>query len=201
MTEVISIIIGVVSSIVAALLLKYAVTIFKSRITFKSIMRNIIKLSDVITKDGYVPDLIVAIDRNSSVVGAILSGYFGLKTIISIATINLREADGSRTISISAEHLPNPEFIGNKKLLILICCNDSGTSLGTVYEYFSSMSVPPGEIRTAALFTTISPNFKPKYHAIEVGEDIKKPMNNIISRMPWMNDGWKHVFGSERKIR
>lgn len=201
MAELGSVLIGVISSILAALLLKYMIDLVNKRMSFNRIMREIEHLNDLIVKDGYSPDLIVAIDRNSSVVGSILSGFFGLKTIISIATVNTREADGSRRIEISTEHLPNTDLMVNKKILLLICCNDSGTSLGTVFEYFSSLPTPPKEIRTAALFTTVSPQFRPRYYSVEVGEDVKLPMNKIISRMPWMKRGWKHVFGQERKAR
>jgi len=197
----VNILIGVASSIIAALILIYAIEIYKSRVTFGTVMKNVVKLHKLIVGDGFVPDLIVAIDRNSSVVGAMLSGYFGLKAIISIATINTREPDGSRKINISPDHLPQAEVISKRKLLILICCNDSGTSLATVYDYFASIIEAPGEIRTAALYTTISPRLKPQYFSVEVGEDIKVPMNKIISRMPWMYPGWNHVFGKERKIR
>jgi hypoxanthine phosphoribosyltransferase len=198
MNNLMSFFIGIISSIVAAFLFRWVLELLDLRFPFRRIMFDITTLYHRIDEDKYVPDLIVSIDRNGTIVGAILAGYFGYETVVSIATINGREKDGSRSIVISEAHLPKPDSIIGKRLLIIICFNDSGSSLEAVYQRLSMPLFSPAEIRMAALYTSVSPKLKPKYFAREVGRDLKTSINNIIYRMPWMVPGWRHVLASER---
>jgi hypothetical protein len=56
----------------------------------------------------------------------------------------------------------------------------------------------PGEVRTVAIYTSVSPAIMPMYKGVIVGRDTRKPMNQIISQLPWVTEGWRHVLGKER---
>lgn len=193
-----SFLIGILSSLAAALILRYALDKLNLLFPFRRVLRDIKLLYREIASSGFKPDYIVTVDRNGTIIGAILAGFFGFETVISIATINERLQDGSRSTIISQAHLPRPEILQGKKLLIVICFNDTGTSLETVYRCFSSAPYKVEELRLAALYTSVSPKLKPKYFALEVGRDLKTSVNSIIYKMPWMSREWRHVLASER---
>jgi len=191
-------IVGILSSIAAALILRVAIDKISLRFTFRRVLGDIRRLYAQIEDDGYVPDHIIAIDRNGTIVGAILAGFFGVETVISLATVNHRLADGSRTTVMLEAHLPKAEFLHHKTLLLVICFNDTGTSLEAVYRCLGAPPFEVKEMRSAALYTSVSPRLKPKYFAREVGRDLKTSVNRIVNKMPWMIREWRHVFGRER---
>lgn len=198
MDSLISFFIGILSSLAATFFIKYVLERYSSRLNFKSVLKDILILHKMIDKDAFSPDYIVAIDRNGCIVGAILAGYMGTRTVISIATENVRKPDGKRESKLSEAHLPRQGVFFEKKILIIIAFNETGTSLEMVYNYYATLSEKPAEIRTAALYTTVSPKIKPKYFVKEVGQDIKVTINQIMYKMPWMKKEWKHSFGDER---
>jgi len=198
MNEIWSFIIGIISSIAATLILRMLLDKLNLRFSFRRILNDIRSLYSQIIRDDFKPDYIVTIDRNATIIGGILAGYFGLETVISVATSNLRLPNGSRSTEVLKAHLPDPEVLKDKSLLLVICFNDSGKSLEAVHNYLLSPPFEIREIRTAALYTSVSPQIKPKYFAHEVGKDLKTSINRIINKMPWMTREWKHVFANER---
>lgn len=188
--------IGVASSVLAAwlLLLRQRTRL---RLRFSGVVGLILNLVDQLDKDGFHPDYIVTVDRNSGVVGSILAGHLGLRSVVSVSTVNSRLVDGSRTVRLDEHSLSALAPLKGADVLVLICCNDSGTSLGCVVNYLR-LTVHPHELRCAALYTTPSPAIMPQYHAVIVGKDTKTSMNRIVSRLPWMTNRWVHVLRSER---
>jgi hypoxanthine phosphoribosyltransferase len=196
--QILSFALGVLSSLVASWLL-FVRARRQYRPRFRSILNLIVGLARTMKEDDFKPDEIVAIDRNGGVVGSILAGHVGLKAVVSVATINKRLSDGSRTIEISPTSLGSLSCLAEKNVLVIICCNDSGTSLGHVVGHLRALGpLVPTEIRTAAVYSSLSPNFRPTYVGAIVGRDTRKSMNEILSSLPWMTPGWNHVFGFER---
>jgi hypoxanthine phosphoribosyltransferase len=192
-----SFLVGVLASVAAAYLVILRQRT-RFRLGFRSIMANIGVLLSRMEAENYTPDLIVTIDRNSGVVGSIVAGHIGLTSVVSLATQNSRGSDGTRTIQLDPAFEPALAGLAGRNVLVLICCNDSGVSLEYIVTRLRTSATPPAEVRTAALYTSVSPALKPKYFAVEVGQDTKVSMNQIVSRLPWMTNGWKHVFGNER---
>lgn len=198
MNEILTLVIGIVSSLIAAIIIVYFVKFRDRKISFKKVMHHITQLHCKIENDGFKPDLIITIDRNGAIIGSILSGFFGLKSIVSVATINKRNSNGIRTIKISQDHCINLEIIQNKNVLLFIGFNSSGTSLETIYKYLKDSKFKPKKIVTASLYTTTSPKFKPKYYSQVAGEKNKLTIIELLKRMPWMTKKWIHVLGNER---
>lgn len=149
-----------------------------------------------------MPDYIVTIDRNSGVVGSILAGHIGLRSVVSVTTINRRMPDGSREIHFDPVSAASLSLLSGSRALVLICCNDTGTSLGFVVNHLRGLGeAGPLEIKTAALYTSYSPAIMPTYYGVMVGRDISRGMNYVISRLPWMTSRWVHVMGDERLKR
>jgi hypoxanthine phosphoribosyltransferase len=201
MNHILGFIIGVISSICAAWLLRYATERYSSHISFRRIFKSIIVLYRKIQADGYMPDYIIGVDRNGSIVGSILSGYFGFSTIIAAATKTVRHPEGYRESEMCPTHLPAEDALAQKKILIVSCFVDTGSALERVYKYYNAMPNRPSEIRTAALYTNPSPRLKPTYFVFEMGKDIKMSLSQIMSKMPWMSDGWKYVLDGEQISR
>lgn len=189
--------VGVISSLVASGLLVWRER-SRSRTSFRSILRQIVKLAERLKVDDFRPDVIATIDRSGAVVGGILSGYIGHRSIVAISTINSRRPDGSRSIELDPISQDALECLYAKRVLLVICCNDSGTSLSFVHSQLTQATKPPLEIRTAAIYSSYSPGFKPTYVMTIVGRDTKKSMAQILPNLPWMTRGWNHVLGQER---
>jgi hypoxanthine phosphoribosyltransferase len=198
LSNVVAFAVGVLASIGAALILRFGVERVSLRFSFRRLLRDIHKLHGRIEGDGFAPDRIVTIDRNGTIVGGMLAGLVGFDTVLAIGTATERLASGERVTIVPSEHLPRPEAVNGKKLLILICFNDTGTSLESVYKALSSPPFAPAEVRLAALYTSVSPKLRPKYFAYEVGRDLKTSINLIVYKMPWMSRDWRHILASER---
>lgn len=192
-----SFMVGTLSSIFATwLILIRKKTRF--RLHFNSVVALVSDLADAIAKDGYDYDHVLALGRNSGVVGSILAGMVGLDAVVSISMLKRRLADGNRTIELDdAGENVLPTMCG-KKVLVLLCCNDSGASLQYIVRRLEALDPNPSEIRTAALYTAPSPVFKPTYSAVTVGNDTKKTMTDILHGLPWASKRWIHPFEKER---
>ena len=191
MTHVFTFIVGVLSSIAAALVLRHAADRYSSHIGFRRVMKDVISLFRAIQKDDYIPDEIIGVDRNGSIVASILSGYIGFRPVMVIATRTIHHADSPREVNLSTDHLPGEGAFCGKKVLVVCCYVDTGSALEVVYNYLYSLPTPPSEIRTAAIYTTPSPRLKPRYFIHELGKDMKVSIDRVILRMPWIKEDWK----------
>lgn len=191
MTHVFTFVLGVLSSIVAALVLRHAADRYSSHISFRRVLKDVIALFRTIHKDEFVPDEIVGVDRNGSIVASILSGYIGFRPAMVIGTRTIHHANSPREVNLSTDNLPSEDAFCGKKVLIVCCYVDTGSALEVVYKYLCSLPKPPSEIRTAALYTTPSPRLKPKYFIHELGRDMKVSIDGVILNMPWIKEDWK----------
>ena len=197
----ISFVFGVLSSLVASWMIVQHRRA-PLRLRFRSVMKLIVSLASRIRQSGYVPDHIVAIDRNSGVVGSILSGMLGPRAIISVTLSHARDNNGARKTIIDETSKAALRLLKGERILLLICCNGTGTSLAIVSKYLDSLGADsPRETRTAALYTTSSPLLVPNFYGIIVDDDAKISMNVIVSRLPWMTKEWTHALGTERLHR
>jgi hypoxanthine phosphoribosyltransferase len=197
-TIVLSVALGVLSSaIFAGLAILWRRANF--RLSFRSVVRMVERLGDSISRDNYQFDYLVTIGRNSGVAGSVLAGQFGLTAAVSISTIKTRLPSGQRTIALdepSEQVLPS---LAHKRTLVFICCNDSGASLEYVVNRLSALPEPPREVRTAALFTSPSPSFRPRYSAVVLDVDSRRSMTRILTGLPWVTQRWRHPFTDERR--
>lgn len=192
-----SFIVGTCSSIFAAWILLFRRR-SKFRLRFNSVIALIGELADEIAKDGYDYDHIVSIGRNSGIAGSIMAGMVGLDAVVSLSLKKRRLPDGNRSIDLDNVARDSLGAMSQKKVLVLICCNDSGATLQFVVGKLKEVSPPPTEIRTAALYTAPSPLYRPHYSSVVVGHDTKKTMTEILHGLPWTSDRWIHPFRSER---
>jgi hypoxanthine phosphoribosyltransferase len=196
-TIVEGLLLGIVSSLAAAWII-YLRGRARLRLRFRNILSFIAKVVKQVELDNFSPQYIVTVDRNSGVVGSILAGHIGLRAVVSVACEHHRLTDGTRDTRLDDVSKRTLSLLRGSRLLVLICCNDSGTSLKTVVDYLQSLGHDPEKIRTAAIYTSVSPSIVPRYSAVTVGLDTHKSMNQIISKLPWMTAGWHHVLGKER---
>jgi hypoxanthine phosphoribosyltransferase len=198
MTIIVGFLVGILSSL-AATWIVFLRGKARLRLRFGNVVSVIVKVARQLELDNFSPQYIVTVDRNSGVVGSILAGYIGLRAVVSVACEHRRLPDGSRETrldDVSSQTLP---LLRGSRLLVLICCNDSGTSLNCVVDYLRALGKDaPAEIRTAAIYTSVSPIIVPTYKGVIVGRDIRKPMSQIISKLPWMTKEWRHVLAKER---
>jgi hypoxanthine phosphoribosyltransferase len=194
---VISFVLGIASSVAAAVLLAFIANRSVLRFSFRRVLRDILKLRRLLEADNYRPDLLVGIDRNGSIVGSILAGHLGPTSILSAHTQTTRKPDGYREVVLSEPHNPPDGSLAGKTILLVGCFVDTGKTAEAVYEYYKSRSDGP-DVRVAALYTSPAPILKPRYHVYVIGRDINVPMTRVMHKMPWMSEEWKFSFAGER---
>lgn len=126
--------VGILSSLVATLIV-FLRGKARFRLRFRAIVALIVNVTKQLELDNFSPQYIVTIDRNSGVVGSILAGHIGLRAVVSVACEHRRLPDGSRATcldDVSSQMMP---LLRGSRVLVLICCNDSGISLSTVVNY------------------------------------------------------------------
>lgn len=180
MQTVISFLVGVLSSLFAAWLLVLRQRA-RFRLRFQPVLHLIEALGDSIAKDGYRFDYLLAIGRNSGVAGSIIAGRFGLDAVVSASTSKARLKDGTRTIELDPISTAILSELAGKRILVFICCNDSGASLAYVVSKLTALPTPPAEIRTAALYTAPSPSFMPQYRSVILGRDSQQSMTKVLT--------------------
>jgi len=125
-------------------------------------------LADIITRDGYKPDLIVAVARGGFVPARLLCDFLGVENLLSIQSQHWTEAAKVEERAI----LKYPYNVDARGLKVLVVDDivDTGETLLLARDYIKD-NWKPQEIKTAAL-QWISPvaKFKPDYYYIEVKE-------------------------------
>lgn len=122
------------------------------QLTWKHVEHAIQNLKHAIRTDHYQPDVVIGLRRSGAVVGGMLAGVLGNRPIM-IVNWNYEWRDGDRKIVDLQWGFDSAELSG-KKILLIDGRPTSGTSLGDIRERLTALTLsdPPAEIRTAALF-------------------------------------------------
>lgn len=199
MSTFISFFVGVASSLAAAGLI-FLRARARYRLRFPAVMRLIENLAERIRKDNYHFDYIVTVGRSGGVAGSILAGEFGLIAPVAITPVKTRLPDGDRTIELDPASRAALQGLAGRRLLVFICCNDTGVSLKYVLDELLALSPPPLEVRTAALYTSPSPLVMPRYTGVVLEKESSQSMSEILAGLPWVNERWLQPFGAERGL-
>lgn len=200
MANAISFLIGVLSSIAAYLIVDRVGHRFASRFPFRRVVGSVRILLQKLQGDGFVPDYVIGINRNGAIVASILAGYLGVRPILAVGFETERREDGGREAVLSKIHLASMTSLSRRKVLVVACFVDTGLGLAAVVNYLRSIPDPP-EVRTAAVFTNPTPLMKPRYFVFEIGKNLHRSINQLISQMPWMGRGWRQLLERERSGR
>lgn len=140
------------------------------------------KLIREISRDGFVPDVIVGIGRGGAITGALLSGNLPFpdkrQNIPLLGVDRLYKWEKGCRIEIKNEMINFHPLQGKKVLLVA-----SDIMTGGTMEFFLEQLRDAGvkEVRTACLVKNISAAFRPDYYGKEILGDF---------RMPWMQEGY-----------
>lgn len=125
-------------------------------------------LAEIIRRDGFKPDLVVAVSRGGFVPGRLLCDFLGVDNLLSIQSQHWTEAAKMEEKAI----LRFPYYVDARGLKILVVDDivDTGDTLKLARDYIEK-EWKPLVVKTAAL-QWISPvaRFKPDYYYIEVKE-------------------------------
>jgi hypoxanthine phosphoribosyltransferase len=125
-------------------------------------------LADIIARDGYKPDIIVAVARGGYVPARLLCDFLGVENLLSVQSQHWTEAAKAEERAI----LKYPYVVDARGLRVLVVDDivDTGETLMLARDHIRD-SWKPLEVKTAAL-QWISPvaKFKPDYYYIEVKE-------------------------------
>lgn len=137
-------------------------------VSWEEIVDWSMNLGDIISKDNYRPDLVVAVSRGGFVPARLLCDFLGVENLLSIQSQHWTEA------ALVAEKaiLKFPYTINAKDLKVLVVDDivDTGDTLKLARDYIKQ-EWKPLDVRTAAL-QWISPvaKFRPDYYYLEVKE-------------------------------
>ncbi|MEM4481732.1 MAG: phosphoribosyltransferase [Desulfurococcaceae archaeon] len=137
-------------------------------VSWEEIVDWSMKLGDIISKDNYKVELVVAVSRGGFVPARLLCDFLGIDNLLSIQSQHWTEAAKAAERAL----IKFPYSINAEKLRVLVVDDivDTGDTLKLAKEYIKQ-EWGPEDVRTAAL-QWISPvaKFKPDYYYIEVKE-------------------------------
>lgn len=123
-------------------------------------------LAQTIKKDGYKPDVIVALARGGYVPARLLCDFLDIENLLSIQSQHWTEAAKAEEKAIIK--FPYTIDLSDYKVLIVDDIVDTGDSLKLALEHITS-KWRPAEAKTAALqWISSVAKFKPDYYYIEV---------------------------------
>ncbi len=123
-------------------------------------------LAQVIRRDGYKPDVVVALARGGYVPARLLCDFLDVENLLSIQSQHWTEAAKAEEKAIIK--FSYKVDLSNYKVLIVDDIVDTGDSLKLALEYITS-NWKPLEARTAALqWISSVAKFKPDYYYLEV---------------------------------
>ncbi len=78
--------------------------------------------------------------------------------------------------------------------MLVTCFANAGSAMAAAFSHYSNLGeeAAPAEIRTASVFTTPDPIFKPDFYIFETEENIGLPMSKIMRKLPWMRANWRN---------
>ncbi len=168
---------------------------FKCRfVTWDDIARWVKDVAEKIRKDGYKPDVIVALARGGWIPGRIMCDHLLVKDLYSIKTEHwgiTATRDGQARVVHDV-----PVSLKGRKVLVMDDITDTGQSLRLAYEQV--LKHEPAEVRTAAMLHITHAKFVPDYYSEEVPaedwtwfifpwnyyEDMRNITSNILKEGP-----------------
>lgn len=140
-------------------------------LTWRDIQRLAEKTADMIKKDGFEPDIIIAVSRGGFDPARIISDQLGIRKLVSLQ-INY--------YNMLNEKMENPKVlfplnanVEGLKILVIDDVSDSGQSLMIVKDYVENEGAT--EVRIATLHHKPWSKYKPDYFAEEVDKWVLYP--------------------------
>ncbi|RLG81261.1 MAG: phosphoribosyltransferase [Thermoprotei archaeon] len=135
-------------------------------VTWEEIVEWSHGLAMIIRKDGYKPDVIVALARGGYVPARLLCDFLDVENLLSIQSQHWTEAAKAEEKAIIK--YPYKVDLSGRRVLIVDDIVDTGDSIKLAYEFIVK-NWNPLEARTAALqWISSVAKFKPDYYYIEV---------------------------------
>ncbi|MEM0000835.1 MAG: phosphoribosyltransferase [Desulfurococcaceae archaeon] len=137
-------------------------------VTWEEIVDWTMHLADIIRRDNYRPDLMIAVSRGGFVPARLLCDFLGVENLLSVQSQHWTEA--AKMAEKAILKFPFHIDASNLRVLVVDDIVDTGDTLKLARDYIEK-EWGPLEVKTAAL-QWISPvaKFKPDYYYIEVKE-------------------------------
>lgn len=130
------------------------------------------KLIKQIKESGFAPDIIVGLGRSGAILGGILAGNMGVKTITVIdRAYKWQEEKTREVVPVS---LINLEMLRGKKVLLVDAAPHTGETCKVIKEEL--LKAQPTEVKIASLFKVLYTVQVPDYYINEVEK---------VRKMPW----------------
>ncbi len=146
------------------------------------------KLINQMSRDMFVPDVIVGVGRGGAILGALLSGNLRVpdkrRNIPLLGVDRMYEWHDGKRIEVENKMIDFEPLKGKKVLLVAGDVLTGGTMKFFLHEI---EQVSPKKVRTACLVKGVTSAYRPDYFGKEITGDF---------RMPWMYKGYSYVRDS-----
>ena len=157
-------------------------------------------LSRIVTRDGWMPDVIVAVARGGYVPARLLADFLDVNNMLSVQSQHWTEA--ARAEERAILKYPFKVDLNGENVLVVDDIVDTGETLKLARDYVTD-NWNPGNVRTAALqWISSVAKFEPDYYYIEVKdwtwfqypwtrlEDLKDFIKRILREDNNLKDGF-----------
>jgi probable phosphoglycerate mutase len=183
MIEIIGLILGIISAIAAFFFFKDKFIPYK-RISWRYAEKSTERISQQMIKDEFIPTLILGIGRGGAVMGSLISGVLGHKSLCVIDR-EYTWVDGRRKDDMLL-HTTFPSEVIEKVLLVAGEVH-TGNTMRKYYEYLKNIGAK--DVRRATLLFEKGSTEPVEYKGIETHKDL---------RLPWMFTE-KYLRGDRRE--
>ncbi|MCE4607001.1 MAG: phosphoribosyltransferase [Desulfurococcales archaeon] len=157
-------------------------------------------LSRIVTRDGWRPDVIVAVARGGYVPARLLADFLDVNNMLSVQSQHWTEA--ARAEERAVLKYPFKVDLNGENVLVVDDIVDTGETLKLARDYVEE-NWNPGDVRTAALqWISSVAKFEPDYYYLEVKEwtwfqypwtrleDLKDFIKRILREDDRLNNGF-----------
>lgn len=134
-------------------------------ISWTRVVNLVVKLAHQINKDGFHPDIIIAIGRGGYTPARILADYLDIMNLTSIKVEHYTSGTHRQTNAIVKYQLSLD--ISGQKVLVVDDVSDSGDTFAVTLKHIEERSTPD-IIKTAVLHHKTVSEFVPDYYAAKV---------------------------------
>jgi hypoxanthine phosphoribosyltransferase len=201
MNWAISFFLGIISSIIASILIhEYQI---RKRVSWKEILDDINRSLVKINSQDINFDIVLGIGRSGTIIGSVIAGNLGSVPLLSLPIVRSKKKitnTGNYTKYLTFPYALPKQLFSNKKVLVVFYVNSSGATLHEVMSFVSTQYYTSNcEFRTFTLYESFTSSIKAEF----IGKIVDNNRIQIITdKKPWiLNSKYRNIQNELNNIR